>query len=139
MKHGLTLPTERVTDGETTCEVTLADGQVRIHLPFAVGIQAFSEQLLREGFPLAHPADTPDTQGWGPEFDANGYYPFWVYPDPDHPGRSVFAFFPQPGDVTDHGAQEGEAVYLGEYSTSLARRWVSVLAAMQLPTGEVEP
>lgn len=131
------LSPEQVTAGGSTCAVTLADGQVRVHLPFAVDSHALSRQLLREGFPLAHETDTPDTQGWGPDFDTNGYYPFWVYPDPDHEGRSVFAFYPQPEDVVDRGAR-GEAIDLGPHSRRVVQRWVPVLSRLQKPESEVD-
>lgn len=120
----------RVTVGGTACEVTLADGHVRVHLPFAVDSHRLSRQLVREGYPLAHEPHTPDTQGWGPEFDPNGYYPYWVYPDPDRPGRSVFAFNPEPEDVVDHGPR-GETVNVGQRSANLIRRWVPVLTNLQ--------
>lgn len=111
-------------------EATLANGQVRIHLPFEVDPQRLSRQLLREGFPLAHEPETTDTQGWGNDFDANGYYPYWVYPDPDHPGCSVFAFNPQPEDVVDHGGSD-ERVELGPRSARVIRRWVPVLERLR--------
>lgn len=126
-----------MTAGGTTCEVTLEDGQVRVHLPFAVDSQALSRQLLREGYPLAHEPDTPDTQGWGNGFSPNGYYPYWVYPDPDHEGRSVFAFNPQPEDVVVHGS--AERVDLGERSRGLVVRWVPVLERLQQGHTEMTP
>jgi hypothetical protein len=115
-------------------EATLANGQVRIHLPFAVDPQRLSRQLLREGFPLAHELHTTDTQGWGHDFQSNGYYPYWVYPDPEHPGRSVFAFNPQPEDVVDDGGAD-EHVELGERSARVVRRWVPVLERLQQAEG----
>lgn len=124
-----------VTVGDSTFAASLAGGQVRIHLPFAVDPQQLSSQLLREGFPLAHQPDTPDTQGWGSDFDANGYYPYWVYPDPDCPGRSVFAFNPQPEDVVDSGGRD-ERVELGSRSQRVVRRWVPVLARLQRREGK---
>jgi len=126
-QHASALP---VTVGNSTLEASLTGGQVRIHLPFAVDPQRLSRQLLREGFPLAHQPDTTDTQGWGHDFQSNGYYPYWVYPDPDHPGCSVFAFNPQPEDVVDDGGR-AERVELGERSTSLVRRWVPVLERLR--------
>jgi hypothetical protein len=118
-------------------EVTLANGQVRVHLPFAVDPHALSAQLLREGFPLAHQPDTPDTQGWGPYFDANGYYPYWTYPDPEQPGRTVFAFNPHPEDVIDRKGPD--AVVLGKRSRTLVERWVPVLASLRRQNAEVRP
>lgn len=125
---------QRVSCGQSTCDVTLNDGQVRVHLPFAVDPQALSRQLLREGFPLAHQPDTPDTQGWGHDFDPNGYYPYWVYPDPDRAGRSVFAFNPQPDDVVKQNGVE--AVALGERSQELIDRWVPVLEGLAVTRSE---
>jgi hypothetical protein len=125
-------PGTSVTVGDSTLTATLAGGQVRVHLPFAVDQQALSRQLLREGFPLAHQPDTPDTQGWGHDFQENGYYPYWVYPDPEHPSCSVFAFNPQPEDVVD-GGDRGERVELGPRSESVVRRWVPILERLRRP------
>ncbi|HWI52974.1 MAG TPA: hypothetical protein VNT01_12620 [Symbiobacteriaceae bacterium] len=121
---------QSVTVGDSTLEATLANGQVRIHLPFAVDPQRLSRQLLREGFPLAHQPETTDTQGWGQDYQANGYYPYWIYPDPERPGRSVFAFNPQPEDVVDDGGRD-EKVELGERSTRVVQRWVPVLQRLR--------
>jgi hypothetical protein len=115
-------------------EATLVDGQVRVHLPFAVDPHALSAQLLREGYPLAHEPNTPDTQGWGNDFDSNGYYPYWVYPDPERPDRSVFAFNPRPEDVISRGSAETtERLALGERSRALIQRWVPVLGTLTRP------
>jgi hypothetical protein len=124
-----------VTVGNATYPVTLDDGQVRVHLPFAVDPQALSSLLLREGFPLGHQPDTPDTQGWGHDFEGDGYYPYYVYPDPGAPGCYVFAFTPEPEDVVDQGIDRGETVDLGERSQAKVERWVPVLE--RLASGEV--
>lgn len=126
----------QISVGGNTCGVSLHDGQVRVHLPFAVDPQALSRQLLREGFPLAHEANTPDTQGWGHDYQENGYYPYWVYPDPEQQGRSVFAFNPQPEDVVDRGGAD-ETVQLGNRSRKVVERWVPVLARLQRSEREV--
>lgn len=118
-------PGQPVTVGQNTYTVTYDKGQVRVHLPFAVDPHALSHLLLREGFPLAHEPDTTDTQGWGHDFESNGYYPYWVYPDPERPRDYVFAFNPQPEDVVDHMGDE--TVALGKRSADLVDRWVPVL------------
>jgi hypothetical protein len=123
---------DQISVADVICPLSLARGLVRVHLPFSVDMQALSQQLLREGYPLAHQPDTPDTQGWGPDFDPNGYYPHWVFPDPTHEERSVFAFYPQPEDVSQANAdQRMAALHLGDRSQELIRRWVPVLAAVQ--------
>jgi len=109
-------------------EVTLASDQIRVHLPYAIDPQALSSLLQREGFPLAHDLDTPDTQGWGSDFSPDGYYPYWVYPDPTRPGQYVFAFNPHPEDVIQGGDQP--ILDLGERSMNVIQRWVPVLARM---------
>ena len=111
-------------DGHTY-QVSLEQGQVWVHLPFAVDPHELSVQLQREGYALAHEPDTPDTQGWGETFDPNGYYPYCVFPDPTAPGRSVFAFYPRPEDVVRQGP-DGEAVALslGRESERTIARWV---------------
>lgn len=119
-----------VTTGGITCPVTLEDGQVRVHLPFAVDPHRLSAQLEREGYALAHEKDTPDTQGWGDEFSPNGYYPYFLFPDPDTPGRSCFAFYPNPEDAVNRGTGAPVAVALGERSLRTVERWVPVLARL---------
>lgn len=109
-------------------EVTLADQQVRVHLPCAVDPHALSELLQREGFPLAHQANTPDTQGWGYDFQPDGYYPYWVYPDPTRPGQYAFAFHPHPEDVVEGSDQT--LLQLGERSMNVIQRWVPVIIRM---------
>jgi hypothetical protein len=120
-------PAPSVTVDGLTCTATYQDGQVRIHLPFAVDLHALSQQLMREGYALAHQPDTPDTQGWGDRFDPGGYYPYWLFPDPDRPGQSVFAFYPHPEDLVQR-ADNTALLHLGERSLDLVRRWVPVLA-----------
>lgn len=124
-------------------ELSLANDMIQVHLPFPLDPQAVSAQLMREGYPLAHePALTPDTQGWGNDFDANGYYPYWVFPDDQRPGRYVFAFYPNPEDVVRHTANTRpvlgppnpktvERLNLGERSQRVVERWVPVLARLQ--------
>lgn len=130
-------PAQQIQIGSSRCAVTLTNGQVQVHLPFAVYPHALSAQLLREGYPLAHEPDSPDTQGWGPDFRPNGYYPYWVYPDPQNPARSVFAFNPQPEDVIHRAHGQPDAVSLGARSVALVNRWVPVLAALQTQESEV--
>lgn len=124
-----------VTIGNRTYDVTLTNGQLQVHLPFAVDLQRFSQQLLREGYPLAHEADTPDTQGWGPDFSANGYYPYWLYADPDRPGFSVLALNPHPEDVVDHG-EAGESLEIGSRSMEVMQRWLPVLTNLHEPSDQ---
>lgn len=112
--------------------VTYTDGQLQVHLPFAIDPQRLSEQLLREGYPLAHQPDTPDTQGWGSDFDPNQYYPYWVYPDPGRPNCYVFAFYPSPEDLVIQGQEEN--VHLGEHSQNLIARWLPTLQVVQQET-----
>lgn len=124
-----------VAAGGVTCPVTLQDGQVRVHLPFSVDPHRLSAQLLREGYALAHPPDTPDTQGWGDDFSPNGYYPFYVFPDPDVPNRSCFAFYPNPEDAISRGTGDPVRVLLGERSRQTVERWVPVLAHLRETAG----
>ncbi|HLN63712.1 MAG TPA: hypothetical protein VK464_19495 [Symbiobacteriaceae bacterium] len=130
-RHAISGPA--VSVGSAQYPVTLDDGQVRVHLPFTVDPQALSALLQREGFPLAHQPDTTDTQGWGHDFEGDGYYPYYVYPDPDAPGQYVFAFNPEPEDVVDLGTGRGETVDLGQRSLAKVERWVPVLERLQPP------
>jgi len=122
---------QTVQAGGFTCPVSLEDSQVRVHLPFKVDPHRLSAQLQREGYGLAHQPDTPDTQGWGPEFSNNGYYPYWVFPDPDAPGHTCFAFYPNPEDAVSRGTGDPIAAVLGERSQKTVQRWVPVLARLR--------
>ena len=138
MTQRQTAPAQQIQIGSTRCAVTLTNGQVQVHLPFAVDPHALSRQLLREGYPLAHEPDTPDTQGWGPDFDPNGYYPYWVYPDPENQDQFVFAFNPQPEDVVHRAHGQPDAVTLGSRSRKLMDRWVPLLAELKAAESEVD-
>lgn len=118
-------------DGQTY-SLGLEQGQVWVHLPYRVDPHQLSAQLLREGYALAHPPDTPDTQGWGEEFSPNGYYPYYLFTDPKAENRSVFAFYPNPEDAVTEG--EAERLALGERSRRTVERWVPVLARLGTPT-----
>jgi len=128
---GTTGPHSLTVDG-LTYELSLEQGQVWVRLPFEVDPQQLSAQLTAEGYALAHQPDTPDTQGWGDDFSPNGYYPYYVFPDPSAPDRSVFAFYPQPEDVVRQGTEE--ALDLRERSRRTVERWVPVLARLAGPS-----
>lgn len=115
------------------------DGQVRAHLPFALDVERLTHWLTEHQYFCAHmPGDGfragsrfPNSQGWGPEHDPGSYYPYWVYPDPEHRGRSLFAFNPQPEDVVQK-LKEGHTttwVDLGDKSKATLKEWLPVLAA----------
>jgi hypothetical protein len=76
-------------------------------------------------------------QGWGYDVSPNGYYPYWVYPDPQDPDRSIFAFYPRPEDVIDLGHGQ-EALQLGRRSLEVVQRWVPVLAQRRSDPGPAD-
>ncbi|WP_324669605.1 hypothetical protein [Geochorda subterranea] len=84
-----------------TVPVWVEQGQVRIELPFDVDMVRLAQQLKEDGYFYAHHPERVDTQGWGPRFDEEGYYPYWIYregragADAGTRPRTIFAFPPQ--------------------------------------------
>ncbi|MCG0239786.1 MAG: hypothetical protein L6E13_11545 [Firmicutes bacterium] len=116
----------------------LEDGQIWAYLPFRVDTERLTRFLREEGYPMAYdpgardPAEAeapPGTQGWGPGYDSEGYYPYWVFPDPEAPERSVFALVPRPEDVVTRrdGAQTVQRPEPGPVTRSLLAHWLPVL------------
>jgi hypothetical protein len=109
-----------------------ADGQVRLHLSFRIDVRGLTRHLVTEGYPLAYAADeVNETQGWGPEYDPQAYYRWYVYPDPGRPGTHCFAFNPRPGDLVEQGASVRPV--LTDESLRDVERWVPVLERFAAP------
>lgn len=132
-------PPAPVAVSPATLPLSHEDGQVFVHLPFAVDVPRLTRWLTEQKYFCAHmPGDGfragsrfPGSQGWGPVHDPGSYYPYWVFPDPHRRHRSVFAFNPQPEDVVQR-LEEGETttwVDLGERSRATLQEWLPVLAA----------
>lgn len=87
--------------GGERLRVWIEQGQVRAELPFDVDFQRLARMLREDGYFYAHDPERIDAQGWGARYDAEGYYPYWVFRSrepaagPGRPARAVFAFPPQ--------------------------------------------
>lgn len=70
----------------------LKDERIRVKLPFDVNLSLLTDILKHEGYFVANDPEELDFQGWGKWYDAEGYYPFWVYKEN---GSFFFAFAPE--------------------------------------------
>lgn len=116
----------QVEVGGRLYDLSVEDEQVRVHLPTRVDPHSLTSFLVKEGYPLSHdPDEVTDSQGWGPAYDSQGYYRWWVYPDPEQAGGSCFAFNPRPDDLVRQG--ESATAQLSVASQQDLERWVPVL------------
>lgn len=106
---------EALVDGRRY-RIEVHDGLVRCRLPYAVNMERLAALLWRESYPMANPPERADSQGWGPYFDAEGYYPYWVFPV-EGDGHWVFAFPP-----------EGHLQLIGPDAITQLQRWLPLLA-----------
>lgn len=95
------------------------NGQVWVSLPFRIA-RAKLRQILRDSlYAVGWNRERLDSEAWGLEYDIEGYYPYWVFPDPQHPGHTIFAFPPRDYlDSTDEyqtsGADQDQAYLVPE-------------------------
>lgn len=93
-------PKQFIEVGGEKLPVWIEQGQVRTVLPFDIDFVRLAQLLKSAGYFYANHPERVDTQGWGPRFDQEGYYPYWVFREglPRPAGgrsRTVFAFPPQ--------------------------------------------
>jgi len=114
-----------VTLSGNRCEMYLDDDFVNVRLPFAVDLARLSRALAAEGYHLAYDPylEDEDSQGWGSEQDESDYYPYWVRPDPQDRGRSIFSFAPRDYDV----GPDGYRPKIGPDALAEAERWIDML------------
>jgi len=99
-------------------QVSLADGQARVVLPFEVDLDALTELLTGDGYSVANDPAEADSQGWGPGEDTDNYHPYWVY---RLGARGTWVFAVPPQDYTgEPGAREP---MVGHRTVELLRRW----------------
>ena len=70
----------------------IQEGQVRVPLEGELDLAGLSRDLRARGFFLANDPEAMDSQGWGEDYDPEGYYPYWVFRDGK---RWVFACPPK--------------------------------------------
>ena len=106
--------------------------KIRIRLPFRINFYKLSEILKQEDYFLANPPEA-DSQGWGKGFDAEGYYPYWVYAgNDDH----YFAFPPEDYKIVpEPGSAPKHVPILGSKALEEFFRWLPLLKQAKA-TGE---
>ena len=126
----------------------IVDGMVQVRLPFRVDRRKLTLALHKEGYHVSNGVEETDAQGWGPDYDAEGYYPYWVFPD-EQPEWTVFSFPPEDYDETPDGTTEAaghdhargaadkddEPAFrpcLGRLSQEELARWLGQLKAARL-------
>lgn len=67
-------------------------GQLRIPIPFPLKLTRLTAALTEAGYQVRTESGETTSQGWGEDYDREGYYPYWVYEDD---GIWFFAFSPE--------------------------------------------
>ncbi len=83
-----------ITNGQESYSYEVDDGEVRICLPFGINEETFKENLERDGWSVDRDHDRSESLGWGPQHDAEGYYPYWLRTNP-HNSETILAIPPQ--------------------------------------------
>ena len=114
---------------------SLDNGMIHVLLPFRVDLERLARSLKEAGYFTSEGAEETGAQGWGSEFDAEGYYPYWVLPDDDEPEWTVFTYPPEDYDqfeaVATGGGEEAGAFrpFLGDLARQELARWLAFLKA----------
>ena len=118
-----------IIKGKESFAYEIKKDKVRIKLPFFIDLKKLTDLLKMKKYFVANDPVESDSQGWGNSFDAEGYYPYWVYrEDTDW----YFAFppedyktVPNPGSVPKH------IPILGSRAIEEFSRWLPVLKEAQ--------
>lgn len=98
--------------------------KVRIQLPFHISFAKLNEILKQEDYFVANHPEA-DSQGWGKGYDAEGYYPYWVYTENDN---HFFAFPPEDYKIVpEPGAVPKHVPILGSKALEEFFRWLPLL------------
>ncbi|WP_422443619.1 hypothetical protein [Thermoanaerobacterium sp. DL9XJH110] len=115
--------------GAETYPYEIADDKVRIKLPFYVDLKKLTAILKQKEYFVANDPEETDSQGWGKWYDAEGYYPYWVYEE-NH--CHYFAFPPEDYKVVpEPGAAPRHVPILGTKAVEEFFRWLPVLKEAQ--------
>lgn len=109
---------------------TIEDGQVKVRLPFVVDRERLQELLAQEGWAVAPNDEELDSQAWGPEYDEDGYYPMFVWPDRER-NETILAYPPKDYHATVEGMAD-EAIMdhdpiFGEKALQEFQQWIGTL------------
>ncbi|MGE5591843.1 MAG: hypothetical protein ACM3ZA_14710 [Bacillota bacterium] len=116
---------EPVQAGGENLSWAIVEGMVQVRLPFRVNLEKLSQVLQKQNYHTSDDADETDALGWGREYDAEGYYPHWVFPNDDRPEGTILSFPPedydQPGDNGEYRP------FLGKLAQEELGQWLGLL------------
>ncbi len=95
---------EPVQVGGENLSWAIVDGMVQVRLPFRVNREKLSRMLQQQDYHVSDDVEETDALGWGRDYDAEGYYPYWVFPDDEQPQWTIFSYPPE-----DYDEGDGEA------------------------------
>lgn len=101
-----------------TNKIWIEDGQLRTILDGSLDVAGLSQDLQEKGYYLANDPDDIDSQGWGKDYDPEGYYPNWVFRDGQ---KWIFANTPRDYRIK----RDGDKVYeVGDRAEEEIRHWI---------------
>ncbi|MDI3481344.1 MAG: hypothetical protein PWQ97_999 [Tepidanaerobacteraceae bacterium] len=114
-----------IIKGKDVYPYEIKNDKVHIKLPFYVDLKKFTDALIEKNYFVANDPEETDSQGWGKWYDAEGYYPYWLYEE----GYCHYFAFP-PEDyklVPEPGAVPKHVPVLGTKAIEEFFRWLLVL------------
>ncbi|HHY42622.1 MAG TPA: hypothetical protein GX514_07230 [Thermoanaerobacterales bacterium] len=113
-----------IIKGDETYPYEVINDKVRIRLPFSIDFHKLYDLLKEQDYFVANSPEL-DSQGWGKDYDAEGYYPYWVYVENDD---YYFAFPPEDYKlVHEPGAKPKHVPILGSKALEEFFRWLPLL------------
>lgn len=113
-----------IIKGDESYPYEVVNEKVRIRLPFRIDFYRLNELLEEHDYFVANPPEV-DSQGWGKGYDAEGYYPYWVYVEKDD---YYFAFPPEDYKlIPEPGAKPKHIPILGSKALEEFFRWLPLL------------
>lgn len=121
-----------IIKGKEAFTYEIKNDKVRIKLPFFVDLQKLTEILKEKKYFVAYDPDEMDSQGWGEQYDAEDYYPYWIYKDAD---EWYFAFPPEDyKPIPNPGSVPKLIPVLGSKAIEEFFRWLPILKDAQKET-----
>ncbi|HHX23353.1 MAG TPA: hypothetical protein GX723_05000 [Thermoanaerobacterales bacterium] len=113
-----------IIKGSNIYPYEVVNEKVRIKLPFHISFEKLNKILKEEGYFVAN-SPKVDSQGWGKDYDAEGYYPYWVYAENE---EHYFAFPPEDYKITAEPGQAPKHVpILGNEAIEEFFNWLPLL------------
>lgn len=114
-----------IIKGSENYPYEVINDKVRIRLDFSIDLHKLTQALKSEDYYVANDPDRLDSQGWGKGYDAEGFYPYWVY---EEKGECYFAFPPEDyKTVPEPGAEPRHIPVLGSKALEEFFRWLPFL------------